>query len=77
MLPGILLSGFLFPVESMPAALQFLSQAIPARWYLSALKSVMLKGTGIETIWKEALILAGMCIFILYLGIKNFKIRLS
>ncbi|MEY4134263.1 MAG: hypothetical protein RL386_613 [Bacteroidota bacterium] len=77
MLPGILLSGFIFPIASMPAALQFLSQAIPARWYLSALKSVMLKGAGIETIWREALVLAGMCTFILALGIKNFKIRLN
>lgn len=77
MLPGILLSGFIFPVESMPKALQYLSHIIPAKWYLTIIKSVMLKGTGIGPVWKETLVLAGMCVFILGLGIRNFKIRLS
>lgn len=77
MLPGILLSGFIFPIESMPLALQYLSQIIPARWYLTIIKSVMLKGTGIAPVWKETLVLGGMCIGILALGIRNFKIRLS
>ncbi len=77
MLPGILLSGFIFPVESMPRPLQYLSQIIPARWYLTIIKSVMLKGTGIAPVWKETLVLVGMCVGILGLGIRNFKIRLS
>jgi len=77
MLPGILLSGFIFPVESMPMALQYLSHVIPAKWYLTIIKSVMLKGTGIAPVWKETLVLSGMCVFILVLGIRNFKIRLS
>lgn len=77
MLPGILLSGFIFPVESMPVALRYLSHIIPAKWYLTIIKSVMLKGTGIGPVWKETLVLAGMCVFILALGIRNFKIRLS
>lgn len=77
MLPGILLSGFIFPIESMPLILQYLSHAIPAKWYLVTIKSIMLKGVGIEYIWRETLILAGMFVFIIALGVKNFKIRLA
>lgn len=77
MLPTILLSGFIFPIESMPKALQWLSHIIPAKWFIIIVKNIMLKGTGIEFIWKETLILLGMTLLFLAASVKNFKIRLA
>lgn len=77
MLPVILLSGMMFPVESMPTALQWLSNAIPARWYIAAVKDVMIKGLGFQAIAKELAILSGMTVFILAVALKNFKTRLE
>ncbi|HEY2721032.1 MAG TPA: ABC transporter permease [Chitinophagaceae bacterium] len=76
-LPTVMLSGFMFPVENMPLPLRIVSNIVPAKWYYTIVKSVMLKGTGLQTIWKETLILAGMMFFFLGLAIKNFKIRLA
>ena len=76
-LPTVMLSGFMFPVENMPLPLRIVSNVVPAKWYYVIVKSVMIKGTGLHTIWKETLILAGMMFFFLILAIKNFKIRLA
>jgi ABC-2 type transport system permease protein len=76
-LPTIMLSGFMFPVENMPLPLRIVSNIVPAKWYYSIVKSVMIKGVGLEVIWKETLILAGMMIFFLTMAIKRFKIRLA
>ena len=75
-LPTIMLSGFMFPVENMPTPLRIVSNVVPAKWYYNIVKSVMIKGVGLEVIWKETLILAGMMIFFLTMAIKRFKIRL-
>jgi ABC-2 type transport system permease protein len=77
MLPTILLSGFIFPIENMPKVLQYLSFIMPPRWFLSALKAVMLKGVGLIYIWKEVLILIAMLCGFILLSVKKFKIRLS
>jgi len=77
MLPTILLSGFIFPIENMPKILQYLSIIMPPRWFLVALKDVMLKGVGIMYIWKEILILLGMLVGFILLSLKKFQIRLS
>ncbi len=76
-LPTIMLSGFMFPVENMPLPLRIVSNIVPAKWYYSIVKSVMIKGLGLNAIWKETLILAGMMIFLLTMAIKKFKIRLA
>ena len=76
-LPTVMLSGFMFPVENMPLPLRIVSNIVPAKWYYAIVKSVMLKGTGLQTIWKETLILAGMMLFFLSMAIKSFKIRLA
>ena len=76
-LPTVMLSGFMFPVENMPLPLRILSNIVPAKWYYAIVKSVMLKGTGLQTVWKETLILAGMMLFFLSMAIKSFKIRLA
>jgi ABC-2 type transport system permease protein len=77
MLPTILLSGFIFPVENMPAVLQWLSTLMPPRWFILIIKSIMLKGTGIAYFWKETLILMVMTTVFILASIKKFKIRLA
>jgi ABC-2 type transport system permease protein len=76
MLPTMLLTGFLFPVENMPAALQWLANFVPSRWYFIIVKQVMLKGLGIASVWKETLILLGMCVGLFAISLNRFKIRL-
>ena len=76
-LPTVMLSGFMFPIENMPKPLQVVSNIVPAKWYYSIVKSVMIKGLSLSGIWKETLILTGMMFFFLVLAIRNFKIRLA
>ena len=76
MLPVVMLSGYAFPIANMPAILQVLSNLVPAKWYIIIVKSVMIKGIGIEQIWKELLILLAMTGTFLLISIKRFKIRL-
>jgi len=76
-LPTVMLSGFMFPVENMPLPLRIISNIVPAKWFYTIVKSVMIKGSGLSAIWKETLVLAGMMLFFLSLAIKNFKIRLE
>jgi len=76
-LPTILLSGFIFPIESMPKVLQWISNIMPARWFIVIIKNIMLKGTEIAFLWKETIILAFMTIVFIGLSVKNFKIRLE
>ncbi|MEZ5070370.1 MAG: ABC transporter permease [Bacteroidales bacterium] len=77
MLPTILLSGFIFPVDNMPLILQGISALMPARWFIIIVKNIMLKGTGFGFIWKETLILAGMTLLFLLLAVKRFRTRLE
>jgi ABC-2 type transport system permease protein len=77
MLPTILFTGFMFPLENMPWIFQAISHIIPSRYYYIIIKAVMLKGLGFEYVWKETLILAGMAVLLLSIALKNFKIRLS
>ncbi len=77
MLPTVLLSGFIYPIENMPWPLQWLSLILPPRWFIVILKDIMLKGNGIAYIWDEGLILIGMTVFFIAISIKKFKIRLE
>ncbi|KAA3642609.1 MAG: ABC transporter permease [Bacteroidetes bacterium] len=77
MLPVILLSGFIFPVASMPMPLQVISNVIPAKWFIIIIKGIMLKGVGLAFVWKETLILLGMTVFFMALSVKKYKIRLE
>ena len=76
-LPTIMFSGFMFPIENMPLPLRIISNIVPAKWYYSIVKSVMIKGVGLEAIWKETLILTAMMLFFITLAVKKFKIRLE
>ncbi len=77
MLPTIILSGFLFPISSMPKLLQIISHLMPARWYIDASKIVMFKSGSFFFIWKELLILTSMFVLFLTLSIKKFNVRLQ
>jgi ABC-2 type transport system permease protein len=77
LLPTILFSGFMFPIENMPKALQIFSNVVPAKWFYIIVKSIMIKGVGFSAIWKETLILVGITLFLLVVSLKNFKIRLA
>lgn len=77
MLPTMLLSGFIFPIENMHIILQVLCSIMPPTYFIIAIKDVMLKGAGMFVIWKEILILSGMTFFFIFMSIKKFKIRLE
>jgi ABC-2 type transport system permease protein len=77
MLPTMLLSGFIIPIENMPVILQWLCQIMPPKYFIIIIKNIMLKGTGFQFIWKETLILAGMMSLFIAVSVKKFKIRLD
>jgi ABC-2 type transport system permease protein len=77
LLPTMLFTGFMFPLENMPQPLQWISNIVPSRWYYIIVKSIMLKGLGLAAIWKETAILAGMTVLFLFISFKKFKIRLA
>lgn len=77
MLPTILLSGFIFPLENMPIILQLIGNLMPPKWFIIIMKAIMLKGIGIGYIWKETLILIGMTVIFISLSVRNFKVRLE
>jgi len=77
MLPTMLLSGFIFPIENMPKVLQWLSTIMPAKYFIIIIKNIMIKGSGFMFVWKETLILMGMTVIFLGLSIRNFKVRLE
>lgn len=77
MMPTTLLSGFIFPRESMPIPLQVIGSAIPATWFNTIIKGIMIKGVGLQYLWKQTLILGGMALFFLVLSLRNFKDKLE
>ncbi|HAM99007.1 MAG TPA: multidrug ABC transporter permease [Marinilabiliales bacterium] len=77
MMPSMLLSGFIFPVENMPKVLYYFSFIMPPRWFIEILKSIMIKGSGFALIWKETVIMVGMTVLFITISIKKFKIRLE
>lgn len=77
MFPVIMLSGLMFPIENMPLLLQGLAQIIPAKWYISATRNIMIKGVGFFEISRELLVLSFMAVFFIGLSLKKFKIRLE
>jgi ABC-2 type transport system permease protein len=77
MLPVMLLSGMIFPIENMPLPLQWLSNIVPARWYITAVKTIMIKGLGFSSIIKEVAILGFMSFVLVGISIKKFNVRLE
>jgi ABC-2 type transport system permease protein len=77
MLPNVLLSGMIFPIASMPGWLSPVSNIVPARWFIVIARGIMLKGVGLEYLWRETLILVGMMVFLLAVAIRSFRPRLG
>ena len=77
MMPFMMLSGFAFPIENMPRAIQWVTAAIPLKYYLILVRGIFLKGTGFATLWRETLILAGFGVVILGLAVARFRKRLD
>ena len=77
MLPTMLLSGFIFPLESLPWPLQALSLVVPARWFVTVARGIMLKGIGLDYLWRDTAVLAGMALALLVLSTRSFKPRLE
>jgi len=77
MLPTMLLSGFIFPLESLPWPLQMVSFVVPARWFVTVARSIMLKGVGLTYLWRETLVLVVMALVLLTLSTRSFKERLE
>ncbi len=77
MIPSMILSGFIFPLASMPVVLQYLGHIIPATYFIAILKGIMLRGVGFNFILFEVSVLLGMTLFFLFMTYKKFKIRLE
>lgn len=76
MMPTMLLSGMIFPLESMARPLQWLSCLVPARWYISAVRKLMVMGVDVHYVWPEACVLALMAAVLITVSLKKFKDRL-
>ena len=77
LMPIVMLSGMLFPVESIPRVLQWVSAIIPPRYYIEAMRKLMIMGVGFEAVLKETLILVGMTVVLLAIALKKFNTRLE
>ena len=77
LLPTVLLSGMLFPVESMPTVLQWISAVIPPRYYIQAIRKLMIMNVGIGEVWREVTVLSGMTVLFLTISLVKFNKRLE
>lgn len=77
LLPTVMLSGMLFPVESMPQILQWISAVIPPRYYIQAMRKLMIMGVGIREVLPEVCVLCGMTLLLLIIALKKFNKRLA
>jgi len=77
LIPMVFLSGFVFPIENMPAAIQPVTYLIPLRYFLVILRGIFLKGVGLEVLWPDALALFGWGVAILVLATLRSSKRLA
>ncbi|MBR1594762.1 MAG: ABC transporter permease [Alloprevotella sp.] len=77
LMPIVMLSGMLFPIESMPEVLQWVSAVIPPRYYIEAMRKLMIMGVGIQEVARETIILSAMTLLLLAIALKTFKNRLE
>jgi len=73
MLPNILLSGFMFPRVAMPEPAQWLGALLPLTYYLEILRGILLKGIGLEYLWRDALVLVGFAAVLVTLSVRRFS----
>ena len=77
LMPVVMLSGMLFPIESMPRVLQWISAIMPPRYYIEAMRKLMIMGVGIQAVLREVLVLCAMTIVLLTVALAKFKVRLD
>ena len=77
LMPVVMLSGMMFPVESMPQVLQWVAAVVPPRYYIDAMRKLMIMGVGIGEVAKEVLVLTGMTALLLTVALKKFNVRLE
>ena len=77
MMPVIMLSGMMFPIESMPKILQYISAIVPTRYYISAMRKLMIMGVGIEEVYFEVTVLISMLVALMSLALAKFNKRLE
>ena len=77
LMPTIFLSGFLFPIESMPRFLQIVSNIIPAKYFITIVKGIMIKGVGLNALWQPTLVLLIMATVLMAASLRNLKPRLN
>jgi len=77
LMPVVMLSGMMFPVESMPTVLQWIAAVVPPRYYIDAMRKLMIMGVGIGEVMKEVIILALMTVIFLTIALKKFNVRLE
>jgi ABC-2 type transport system permease protein len=77
LMPVVMLSGMMFPVESMPQVLQWISAVVPPRYYIQAMRKLMIMGVGIEEVLTEVLVLVGMTALFLAIALRKFNVRLE
>lgn len=76
MMPVMILSGMIYPIESMPTILQWISSIVPARWYIEAVKKIMIQGVELKFVVKELCIISAMAAGLIVISLKKFKTRL-
>ena len=77
LMPVVMLSGMIFPVESMPQVLQWLAALVPPRYYIEAMRKLMIMGVGLDAVAREVAVLAGMTVVFLTVALKKFNVRLE
>jgi ABC-2 type transport system permease protein len=77
MLPTQILSGFVFPLESMPRPLQWVANVVPAKWFVLIARGIMLEGVGLSYLWPETLVLALMAVVLMTAASRSFSARLQ
>jgi len=77
LIPTLALTGFIFPIASMPSWLQPVTNVVPATWFIQITRGVMLKGVGLEVLWKEVAVLCGMAVALLAAGARSFNYRIE
>jgi ABC-2 type transport system permease protein len=75
MLPTMLLSGFIFPLESLPVWLKPVSAVVPATYFLRVIRGIILKGVGVSELWQPLTVLCGMAVLLMAISIKKFKVK--
>jgi ABC-2 type transport system permease protein len=77
LLPSVLLSGFVFPIENMPVVIQLITYLFPGRYFVTAIRGVYLKGVGLSVLWPEALMLLCFSTAIVWLSASRFQEKLG